>query len=149
MNIDRRGLSLLLTGVAFVLFIMFVLLAGFFSPDPHTSDIQDEQVRELATSMAQMTWWMTVALVTLPVMMLLICIAVYLFVTQDKPSLLAKTQETVKNTILHAKPQAHPQAVKVLEPSNPSDVLDLRYARGEISHDQYMSMKTNMKLGKI
>jgi uncharacterized membrane protein len=37
----------------------------------------------------------------------------------------------------------------VLEPSNPSDVLDLRYARGEISHDQYMSMKTNMKLGKI
>ncbi len=109
MNIDRRGLSLILTGVAFVLFIMFIILAGFITPDPHTSDIQDEQVRQIATSMAQMTWWMTVALFTLPVMMLLICIAVYLFVTQDKPSLLAKTQETMKNTLFPFKSPTHPQ----------------------------------------
>jgi hypothetical protein len=34
---------------------------------------------------------------------------VYLFVTQDKPSLLAKTQETMKNTLFPFKSPTHPQ----------------------------------------
>jgi uncharacterized membrane protein len=145
MNIDRRGLSLILTGVAFIVFLMFIILAGYFHPDAETAGIENAEARAIAESMAQMTWWMSVALVTLPVLMLLILIAVYLFMTQDKQGFISKTQEKFKSSLFGG----HAQPMKVLEPSNATDLLDLRYARGEISQDQYMAMKNNMKAGRV
>ncbi len=144
MKVDRRGLSLILTGAAFLLFLMFIVLAGFFHPDAETGGIENAEVRAIAESMAQMMWWMSVALMTVPVLMLLILIAVYLFMTQDRKGLVARAQEKVEKGLFRSRSPP----VKVLEASSASDMLDLRYAKGELTHDQYMAMKTDMRAGK-
>ena len=100
--------------------------------DPQADQITEPQAKAIADSMAKMVWWMTVAAIVLPIMLVLIVIAAYLFITQDRPS-----------WFLQARPSE-----KVKEAVTPSDVLDLRYARGEITRDQYMAMKTDMKGAK-
>lgn len=129
MAINKHKASMMLVGAVVFLFFLFIVVAGFFAPDPKTDQIAEPQAKAIADSMAKMVWWMTVAAIVLPIMLVLIVIAAYLFITQDRPS-----------WFLQARPSE-----KVKEATTPSDVLDLRYARGEITRDQYMAMKTDMK----
>jgi uncharacterized membrane protein len=128
MRINKHNASIFLVGAVIVLFFVFIIVAGFFTPDAGASGITDPEARRIVESMADMLWWMTVATVVLPIMMLLIIIAAYLFITEDRPSWL-----------IPAAPSA-----KVKEATSPEDILDLRYARGEITRDQYMAMKADM-----
>jgi uncharacterized membrane protein len=128
---------------------MFIVLAAFIHPDAETKNIADPQLKQVAESMAQMTWWVTVALIVLPVMLVLIVIAGYLFITASKaetPKPAAPAVAPAKTGLFGAKPAA---PAKVNEASSPYDVLDLRYARGEITRDQYMAMKADMKVNRL
>jgi uncharacterized membrane protein len=129
LKVDKHNASLILVGAVIVLFFAFIIVAGFFAPDAGTGGITDPEAKAMVDSMSRMLWWMTVATIVLPIMMILIIIAAYLFVTEDRPS-----------WFLPAAPSD-----KVKEATTPADVLDLRYARGEISRDQYMAMKADMK----
>jgi uncharacterized membrane protein (DUF485 family) len=158
MSQDRKNVSMIITGVVLCLFVMFIVLAAFIRPDAGTGDIADPQVKAIADSMAQMMWWMTVALITLPIMLLLIAIAAYLFITGSNPSP-AKPSASLSSSATPAGPApflskqsifgGKPAAAKTADPSAPGDVLDLRYARGEITRDQYMAMKQDMKTPRL
>ncbi|MBI0583266.1 MAG: hypothetical protein ISF22_03460 [Methanomassiliicoccus sp.] len=139
MKLDKHNASLILVGVIVTLFFVFIIVAGFFAPDDATAGIEDSEAKALAESLAAMVWWMTVAVIILPIMMVLIVLAAYLFITEDRAS-----------RFLPARPEPAPvQAEKVKEATTPYDVLDLRYARGEITRDQYVSMKADMKILKV
>jgi uncharacterized membrane protein len=129
LKVNKHNASLILVGAVIVLFFVFIVVAGFFAPDAGTDQITDPEARAMVDSMSRMLWWMTVATIVLPIMMILVVIAAYLFITEDRSSWL-----------LPAAPSD-----KVKEATTPADVLDLRYARGEITRDQYMAMKTDMK----
>jgi uncharacterized membrane protein len=131
-KVNKHNASLMLVGAVIVVFFAFIVVAGFFAPDADTAQIQDPEARAMLDSMAAMLWWMTVATIVLPIMMILVVIAAYLFITEDRPSWL-----------LPAAPSE-----KVKEATTPADILDLRYARGEITRDQYMAMKADMKAVK-
>ncbi len=132
MKVNKHNASLILVGAVIVVFFAFIIVAGFLAPNAGTESITDPEARAMLNSMAAMLWWMTVATVVLPIMMILIIIAAYLFITEDRPSWL-----------LPAAPSD-----KVKEATTPADILDLRYARGEITRDQYMAMKTDMRGAK-
>jgi uncharacterized membrane protein len=132
LKVNKHNASLMLVGAVIVVFFAFIVVAGFFAPDADTAQIQDPEARAMLDSMAAMLWWMTVATIVLPIMMILVVIAAYLFITEDRPSWL-----------LPAAPSE-----KVKEATTPADILDLRYARGEITRDQYMAMKADMKAVK-
>jgi uncharacterized membrane protein len=129
LKVNKHNASLILVGAVVVLFFAFIVVAGFFAPDAGTEQITDPQAKAMVDSMAAMLWWMTVATVVLPIMMILVVIAAYLFITEDRPS-----------WFIRAAPSE-----KVKEATDPADILDLRYARGEITRDQYMAMRTDMK----
>jgi NADH:ubiquinone oxidoreductase subunit 5 (subunit L)/multisubunit Na+/H+ antiporter MnhA subunit len=146
----KHNVSLIITGMVICLFVVFIVLAIFLKPYyGETQDIADPQMRQLAESMAQTTWWMTVALVMLPIMLILIVIAGYLFISAAK---LTAPAPVIAPVAAPAKPGlfgSKPATGKVNEASAPTDVLDLRYARGEITRDQYMAMKADMKVQRI
>ena len=129
MKVNKHNASIFLIGAVIVLFFVFIVVAGFFPPDAGTENISDPQAQAMVESMSKLLWWMTVATVVLPIMMLRIVIAAYLFVTEDRPTWFIQAAPTEK----------------VKEATSPADILDLRYARGEITRDQYMAMKTDMK----
>lgn len=132
MKVNKHNASLILVASVIVLFFVFIVVAGFFAPDAGTNAISDPQAKAMADSMARMLWWMTVATIVLPIMLILVVIAAYLFITEDRPSWLI--------------PAAPSEKVK--EATTPADILDLRYARGEITRDQYMAMKADMRVAK-
>jgi uncharacterized membrane protein len=131
MRIDKHNASLILAGVVVVLFSVFIVVAGFLYPGANTDTIVNEDARALAESMSRMIWWMTVAVIILPIMLVVIVVAAYLFITEDRVS---RTRPS----------RADKNAEKVKEATDPHDALDLRYARGELSRDQYMAMKADM-----
>lgn len=129
MRVNKHNASMFLVAAVIVLFIGFIVVAAVFPPSAKTEQIADPDARAMLESMAKMLWWMTVATVVLPIMMILIVIAAYLFITEDRAS-----------WFIPAAPSE-----KVKEATTPADILDLRYARGEITRDQYMAMKTDMR----
>jgi uncharacterized membrane protein len=144
----KHNASLIITGVVICLFVMFIFLAAFVHPDAETKNIVDPQAKQIAESMAQMIWWITVAMIILPVMLVLIIIAGWLFITAKRteaPKVATLAPAAPKSTFF-GKPVA---ATKVSEASTPHDVLDLRYARGEITRDQYMAIKADMKVNRL
>jgi uncharacterized membrane protein len=61
-------------------------------------------------------------------------VAAYLFITEDRASRLLPARQDTK------------PVEKVKEAIDPNDALDLRYARGELTRDQYMAMKADMRI---
>ncbi len=143
----KHNASLIITGVVVCLFVMFIVLAAFIHPDAETSKITDPAARELADSMAQMIWWMTVALIVLPIMLVLIIIAAYMFITAEKANTLkpAPVPAAQKSTFFGKSVSG----AKVADATSPTDALDLRYAKGELTRDQYMAMKADMKAQRL
>jgi hypothetical protein len=144
----KHNASLIITGVVICLFVMFIVLAAFIHPSAETQNITDPQVKQIAESMAQMTWWLTVAVIILPIMLVLIIIAGWLFITADKseaPKSATPAPAASKSTFFGKSVSG----AKVAEASSPHDVLDLRYARGEITRDQYMAIKADMKVNRL
>jgi uncharacterized membrane protein len=146
----KHNASLIITGVVIALFVVFIVLAAFVHPDAETTGITDPQMKQVAESMAQMTWWVTLALVMLPIMLILIVIAGYLFISAAKLTAVGSTPNTPspapsKSGLFGNKVTSS----KVNEANTPTDVLDLRYARGEITRDQYMAMKTDMRSSRL
>jgi uncharacterized membrane protein len=125
---------MILAGVVVALFFVFIVVAGFLYPGANTDAIVNEDARDLAESMARMMWWMTVAIIILPIILLLIVVAAYLFITEDRASRLLPAHHDAK------------PVEKVKEAIDPNDALDLRYARGELTRDQYMAMKADMRI---
>ena len=144
---DTHNVSLIISGMVICLFVVFIVLAVFIDPNAETQNLPDE-MKPYAESMARMTWWMTVALVMLPIMLILIVIAGYLFISA------AKLTSSNPTPVPPAGPKPglfgnKTTSVKTKEASTTPDVLDLRYARGEITRDQYMAMKTDMKSNRL
>lgn len=147
----KHNASLIITGVVICLFVMFIVLAAFIHPDAETKNITDPQVKQIAESMAQMTWWLTVAVIILPIMLILIIIAGYMFITATKaevtkPATIAPPTPAGQKSSFFGKSVS---GTKVAEASNPYEVLDLRYARGELTRDQYMAIKADMKVNRL
>ena len=108
-------------------------------------------MKQIAESMAQMTWWLTVAVIILPIMLILIIIAGYMFITATKaevtkPATIAPPTPAGQKSSFFGKSVS---GTKVAEASNPYEVLDLRYARGELTRDQYMAIKADMKVNRL
>ncbi len=101
---------------------LFVVLALFTQPEATYNPSLNETQNLMAHS-ERMAWWATVSLVMLPVIMLLIILAVYLFLSK------AEHEEHVG--------QAHLSAL---------DVLNERYAKGELNQEQYEAMRKELKL---
>lgn len=144
----KYNTSLIITGMVIALFAIFIVLAVFFDPVVDTSKFEDPEVAKIVDSLGQMVWWTTVALVMLPIMLILIVIAGYLFISAAKltaapPATTPIALAPAKKGFLGTKPA--PVKAGVNEASTPYDILDLRYARGEITRDQYLAMKADMK----
>jgi heme/copper-type cytochrome/quinol oxidase subunit 2 len=147
----KHNASLIITGVVICLFVMFIVLAAFIRPNAYTDDINEPQLKVIAESMAQMIWWMTVALIVLPIMLVLILIAAYMFITANKteapkPEKLVASAPAAQKSTFFGKSAS---GTKLAEASSPNDVLDLRYARGELTRDQYMAIKADMKTQRL
>jgi di/tricarboxylate transporter len=142
----KHNASLIITGVVICLFVMFIVLAAFIRPSVDTGDLTGAE-KTMVLNMAQMVWWMTIALIVLPIMLILILIAAYMFITADrtKEPKPAPAPAAQKSTFFGKSVSG----TKVAEASSPNDALDLRYAKGELTRDQYMAIKADMKVNRL
>lgn len=164
--VDKKAAFWITTTLLVCLFAVFVMLAVFITPDMDGGEFESKDVELVVENMRQMVWWMTVGLVVLPIMLLLLSVAVYLFITSDgmksktgltpEPSasnLPASSSTSSSRPSLLGSPKpspgAPPSSSKLAEATNPGDVLDLRYARGEITRDKYMEMKKDIKTPRL
>ncbi|WP_019176623.1 SHOCT domain-containing protein [Methanomassiliicoccus luminyensis] len=146
---DRKTAFWIVTTLIVALFVVFVLLAAVIKPDTGVPDtITNPELKSTLESLRQAVWWTTIAMYMLPIMMMLIMLAMYLFITGNPAGIPPKaTAPTLKKGGLSGI-IPHGKSKKAAEPAGTSDVLDLRYARGEITREQYLAMKEDLKVNQ-
>lgn len=162
---DRKAAFWITTTLLVCLFAIFILLAVFITPKMDLDEV-DPTLVPVLESMGQMVWWMTVGLVMMPVMLLIMALSVYFLFTSNNevgpnkgaivgPNFLDTKDAKESRELKEFKdPKATAKAVftpgnKVADVVNPSDALDLRYARGEITRDKYLEMQRDLKKVKL
>lgn len=138
---DRKTAFWIVLTLIACTFVIFILLTAVFPPDTGVSGVVNDELRAELEALRQAVWWTTMAMVMLPILMMLITLAMYLFITGN-PAPAAKKAPAVKKDgpfdfISKPKP-------KKVEVTSTADVLDLRYARGEITREQYLAMKADL-----
>lgn len=136
---DRKAAFWVVVTVIACLFALFLFLAAIIKPTVDVTGLTSSEAT-LVKNMTQMMWWMTVALVMLPIMLLLITVAVWLFVTD-------KQEQTHDQVVINAANGT--KTVIPAEHQSAAEVLDVRYARGEITRDQYTQMKKDVRTIKV
>ncbi len=119
--------------------MMFVFLAAFIRPSTDITGLTSSEAT-MMENMAVMIWWMTLALVLFPIMLVLTSVAVWLFLT-DKGAV-------TSGGMTIDRPRRS-KAIGALDQGSASDVLDMRYARGEITRDQYQQMKKDVMSARL
>ena len=120
---DKKAAAFTLVMIILIgMMALFVILALFTEPEATYNPSLNETQNLMAHS-ERMAWWATIGLVMLPVIMLLIVLAVFLFLSR----------EDEKEHSDHA----HLNAL---------DVLNERFVRGELNKEQYESMRSELKL---
>jgi uncharacterized membrane protein len=145
---DRKTAFWIVVTLIVALFFVFVLMAVFVKPDMGVSDIVREDIRLELEALREAVWWTTLASFMLPIMMMLIALAIYLFITGNPagaPVKAAAPAAPKKGGLFGMVPGVKP---KKAEPASTFDVLDLRYARGEITREQYLAMKEDLKVNQ-
>ncbi len=133
--IDRKSAFWVVVVMLVALFALFTIMAAFLQPamEFHTTD---PEALDLLQHASRMAWWSTIALVMLPVILLLITVAVYLFLTSAKvPGIPSFNSYSPRDD----------RPSQVAGPSkNPLDLLNERYVRGELTRDQYNTMRRDI-----
>ncbi len=138
--IDRKSAFWVVVVMLVALFALFAIMAAFLQPavDFNTGDAM---VDDLLTHASRMAWWSTIALVMLPVILLLISVAVYLFLTSVKVPGVPYVGNGAVNTLVNGKDD---KSVPVVGGKTPLDLLSERYVRGELTRDQYNTMRKDI-----
>jgi len=146
---DRKTAFWVVTWMAVMLFVVMILLAVYMTPTgldknlPPENTLDDNElllINEIK-NLRQMVWWTTIAMVMLPIIMLLMMLAIYLFLTAN-PAQAVSTYSSASQRGLFGKTKASRTLV------DDTSVLDERYARGEITREQYLSMKADLAYRK-
>jgi|GEM_PF-1398147 len=155
--IDRKAAFWITTTLLVCLFAIFILLAVFITPKMDLDGV-DPTLTPVLESMGQMVWWMTVGLIMMPIMLLILALSIYFLFTSNNevgpnkgaivgPNFFETKEAKESKDLKQAKPFT--PGNKVAEVTNPSDALDLRYARGEITRDKYLEMQRDLKKVKL
>ena len=144
---DRKTAFWIVLTLIVCMFAFFVVIAALFVPaDANAANIAegsaDEALVGTIASLRQAIWWTTMATVMLPIMMMMLALAMYLFVTGNPATAHAQATAGAKPKLFGIVPKSAP---KKAEATSTSDILDLRYARGEITREQYLAMKEDLK----
>lgn len=135
---DRKTAFWIVLTVIVAMFALFVVLTEFIPPNTNVANISDPGIRAEMDALRQAVWWTTIAMVMLPIMLLLIALAIYLFITGNPAPSVMKVPGQKRGLL------GMGSRSKKVEASSTSDVLDLRYARGEITREQYLAMKADL-----
>ncbi len=163
MFFDRKAAFWVTSTLLVCMFVIFVILAVLVTPEPRLdySDIapgsDTEYLVDVVQDLNNMVWWMTVGFIMLPIMLLLLFLAIYfLFTAKDDgrpnaaaaPSISPGTKDAGGKDSKGAS-EARTSAGSKTETLDPSDALDLRYARGEVTREQYLDMQRELKKARL
>lgn len=158
MTFDRKAAFWVTSTLLVCMFVIFAILAVLVTPKPNldngdiASGSDTEYLVDLVQDLNNMVWWITVAFIMLPIMLLLLFLAIFfLFTSGDAQKTTAATGTSFlgpreAKDATGPKPQpagGKPDAI------DPSDALDLRYARGEVTREQYMDMQRELKKARL
>jgi hypothetical protein len=147
--VDRKSAFWILSTLIVCLFVVFIMLVAFIRPDIDTTGITEPGTKAMVENLGHMVWWMTIALTVLPIILLLIAVDVYFYITAPKH---------IENAIAKANASNQPATISIKRPGtefkpgehlSPQEVLDGRYARGELTRDQYSSMKKDIQATRL
>ncbi len=161
MFFDRKAAFWVTSTLLVCMFVIFIILAVLVTPKPaldHADIVAGSDTEYLVDAIQDlnnMVWWMTVSFIMLPIMLLLLFLALFfLFTSKDdrgpKPaptgtSFLGPRYEV--RPASDAKPQ--PAVGQAAPQIDPSDALDLRYARGEVTREQYAELQKDLKKARL
>lgn len=161
MFFDRKAAFWVTSTLLVCMFAIFVILAVLVTPKPNLdySDItpgsDTEYLVDAIQDLNNMVWWMTVGFIMLPIMLLLLVLAAYFLFTAKDP----RTQGSTTNSgISFLGPKdskgaidarSQPTGGQTMQHVDPSDALDLRYARGEVTREQYAELQKDLKKARL
>ncbi len=157
MFFDRKAAFWVTSTLLVCMFVIFIILAVLVTPKPALDhgDIvagsDTEYLVDAIQDLNNMVWWMTVSFIMLPIMLLLLFLALFfLFTSKDDcgptgASFLGPRYEV--RPASDAKPQ--PAVGQAAPQIDPSDALDLRYARGEVTREQYAELQKDLKKARL
>ena len=163
MFFDRKAAFWVTSTLLVCMFVIFVILAVLVTPEPKLdySNIDagsnTEYLVDAVRDLNNMVWWMTVGFIMLPIMLLLLFLAIYfLFTAKDdgQPKAAAALPVSPGTKDAGSKDskgasEARTSAGSKTETLDPSDALDLRYARGEVTREQYLDMQRELKKARL
>ena len=165
MMFDRKSAFWVTSTLLICSFVIFVILAVLVTPTPNLDydaiegSVGAEHLADAIQDLNNMVWWMTVGFIMLPIMLLLLVLAIFFLFTMREegspkstssriPGFKApdtnKSEDAEKNNDIKSLPSSSKN-----EAIDPNDALDLRYARGEITRDQYMDLQRELKKTRL
>ena len=163
MFFDRKAAFWVTSTLLVCMVVMFIILAVLVTPEPSLdyNDVapgsDNEYLVDAVRDLSNMVWWMTVSFIMLPIMLLLLFLAIYfLFTAKDA----GQPKAAATTSIFPGTKDAGTKDAKVVEEGrtpatnktealDPSDALDLRYARGEVTREQYLDMQRELKKARL
>lgn len=159
MFFDRKAAFWVTSTLLVCMFVIFIILAVLVTPKPALDygDIvpgsDTEYLVDAVQDLNNMVWWMTVSFIMLPIMLLLLFLALFfLFTSKDD-----RTPKAASTGVSFLGPREEVKSASVTQPSgghanqhiDSSDALDLRYARGEVTREQYVELQKELKKAKL
>ena len=118
---------------------------------PAGSDIK--YLEDAVQDLNNMVWWMTVSFIMLPIMLLLLFLALFfLFTAKDDRTPKAASTGASFMSPQESKPfdsKSQLSSGQGDQKIDPSDALDLRYARGEVTREQYVELQKELKKARL
>jgi len=149
---DRKAAFWITSTLLVCMFVIFIILAVLVTPQLDLDGVSSD-LAPVLESLNNMVWWMTVGFIMLPIMLLLLVLAIY-FLFTSKNEVGPNANAAVGTNFLA--PTAPKEVIKVAPANsnvtkaiNSADALDLRYARGEVTRDQYVEMQRDLKKMKL
>ena len=160
MFFDRKAAFWVTSTLLVCMFAIFIILAVMVTPQPalDTSDIPAgsdiKYLENVVQDLNNMVWWMTVSFIMLPIMLLLLFLALFFLFTSkdDRSSKAASTSVSFLGPREEAKSsdsKSQTSGNHANHPIDPSDALDLRYARGEVTREQYLELQKELKKARL
>lgn len=162
MFFDRKAAFWVTSTLLVCSFVIFVILAVLVTPEPSldykdiTPGSDNEYLVDAIQDLNNMVWWMTVSFIMLPIMLLLLFLAIF-FLFTSKEEGVPKPSASAGVSFLGPREEAKPAPEVKEQPSgdhsnqqvDPSDALDLRYARGEVTREQYLELQKELKKARL